>query len=177
MSVTARSDSLRVKAHFIEPMLTLAVYYAQHPISYTPSPPRSLNLREFFCWHGRCVNREATNMKKHLLFALGSTLLFGGLFATQGCSDSDPYGYRYGGPGYYSGGYYGGGSWRDRDINNDAYAIQRGQAAIQHDKHELHGDLEHGNYGAAAHEQEEIQQRRSNIRARQNDLNSDLYGY
>ena len=117
-------------------------------------------------------------MKKNLLFILGSMLMLGGLVAIHGCSDSDPYraGYGYG-PGYYAGGYNGGSSWRDRDINNDTYAIQRGQAAIQHDKHELHEDLEHGNYGAAADEQEEIQQRRSNLRARENDLNSDLYGY
>jgi len=122
-------------------------------------------------------------MTKKLFLAVGTTLLFTGIFAVLGCSDSDPYRYGYGyRPGYSSGpyygsGYYGGGSWRDRDIDNDSYAIQRGQAAIQHDKHELHEDLEHGNYGAAAHEQAEIQQRRANLRDRKADLDSDLNGY
>ena len=64
-------------------------------------------------------------------------------------------------------------TWLDRDINNDARAIRQGQANIRHDKQELHEDLEHHDYNAAAHEQAEIEERRANIRARKVDLNAD----
>ena len=68
-----------------------------------------------------------------------------------------------------------------QDMNNDAWAIRQGQRNIQHDKQELREDLENGDYGAAAREQEEIEQRRDAVRDRQEDLNSDLanryYGY
>jgi hypothetical protein len=133
-------------------------------------------------------------MTKNLFLAVGSLLLLSGSFALQGCADSSPpYGYGYGPgynssrsyygePGYYAGGGYGGNwdehrNWRDRDINNDAWAIQKGQANIRHDKQELHEDLEHGDYRAAAHEQAEIQQRRANVRARKADMNADLNSY
>ena len=126
-------------------------------------------------------------MTKKLVSAIGSLVLLSSTIAIFGCSDSNG-GYGYGrgydsGPAYYGGqGYYGGNGygydesrdWRDRDANNDARAIRQGQANIRHDKQELHEDLEHGNYGAAAHEQAEIQHRRANVRARKNDLNSDL---
>ena len=128
-------------------------------------------------------------MKRALLLAVGSFVLFAGTIAIQGCSDSGPgYGYGpgyysgpayYGEPGYYAGNgyvgdYYGHSNWQDRDINNDARAIRQGQANIRHDKQELREDLEHHDYSAAAHEQAEIQQRRENIRARKADLNADL---
>jgi hypothetical protein len=133
---------------------------------------------------------EATDMAKKLVLAIGSFALLSGTIALQGCSDSGPYGYGpdyYSGPAYYGGQrYYAGNGYgyydeysngRDRDINNDARAIRQGQANIRHDKQELHEDLEHGDYGAAAHEQAEIQQRRANVRARQADLNAELNGY
>ena len=59
-------------------------------------------------------------------------------------------------------------------MNNDAQAIQQGQANIRHDQRELREDIRNGDYNAAAHEQAEIQQRRANVRARQADLNADL---
>jgi len=68
-----------------------------------------------------------------------------------------------------------------QDMNRDAWAIRQGQRNIYHDKQELREDLENGDYGAAAREQEEIEQRRDAVRERQEDLNNDLanryYGY
>jgi hypothetical protein len=128
-------------------------------------------------------------MTKKLLLAVGSLMFFSGTIALQGCSESGP-GYGYG-PGYYSApayyperGYYAGNGyvgdyqehryWQDRDINNDARAIRRGQANIRHDKQELREDLGNRDYRAAAHEHAEIQQRRANVRARRADRNADL---
>ena len=79
--------------------------------------------------------------------------------------------------GYYPGNEYAGdyySDWRQRDINNDARAIQQGQANIRHDQRELREDLRNGDFDAVAHEQVEIQQRRANVGARQSDLNADL---
>ena len=68
-----------------------------------------------------------------------------------------------------------------QDMNSDAWAIRQGQRNIYHDKQELREDLENGDYGAAAREQAEIEQRRDAVRDRQEDLNNDLsnryYGY
>jgi hypothetical protein len=64
--------------------------------------------------------------------------------------------------------------WPDDDMQGDAYAIQRGRHELRHDYRELHEDLENGDYGAAAHEQAEIAQRRYNLEQRQQDLNSDV---
>jgi len=68
-----------------------------------------------------------------------------------------------------------------QDMNRDAWAIRQGQRNIYHDKQELREDLENGDYGAAAREQAEIEQRRDAVRDRQEDLNNDLsnryYGY
>jgi hypothetical protein len=128
-------------------------------------------------------------MTKKLLLAIGSLMSFSGMIALQGCSESGP-GYGYG-PGYYSGpayyserGYYAGNGnvgdyqehryWQDRDVNNDARAIRRGQANIRHDKQELREDVGNRDYRGAAHEHTEIQQRRANVRARKADLNADL---
>src|SRR5260370_6196442 len=127
-------------------------------------------------------------MTKKLFLAVGSFMLASGTMAIQGCSDTGPYGY---GPGYYSSrayysepGYYAGNGyvgdyqahryWQDRDINNDARAIRQGEANIRHDKQELWEDLENHDYSAAGHEQAEIQQRRSNVRARSADINADV---
>ena len=67
------------------------------------------------------------------------------------------------------------------DINNDANQIRQEQRNIWHDRQELRDDLERGDYGAAAREQDEINQRRANQDATREDLNRDLanryYGY
>src|ERR1700676_1029444 len=65
-------------------------------------------------------------------------------------------------------------TWGDWDMNNDARAIRQGHNAIQNDKRELHENLENGDYGAAAREQAEIQQRRENLQDRKDDLNNDM---
>ena len=141
----------------------------------------------FFWWHADCLMHEATNMKKHLV--IGSFVISSMLIALQGCSDSTGgYGYGpayYSGPGYYSergyypgtgyaGDYYEHRDWRERDIDNDARAVQQGQANIRHDQRELREDIRNGDLNAAAHERAEIDQRRANVRARQADLNADL---
>ena len=45
------------------------------------------------------------------------------------------------------------------DMSNDANAIHQDQRDIRQDKREQREDLEHGNFGAAAREQEDIEQR------------------
>jgi hypothetical protein len=60
------------------------------------------------------------------------------------------------------------------DINNDANQIRQEQRNIWHDRQELREDLENGDYGAAAREREEIEQRRANQDATREDLNNDL---
>jgi len=143
----------------------------------------------FMAWLMRVVVREATKMTKQLLLAIGSLMFFSGTIALQGCSESSPsYGY---GSGYYSApayypaqGYHAPSGyrddyqehryWQDRDINNDARAIRRGQANIRHDKQELREDLANRDYRAAAREHAEIQQRRANVNAKRADLNADL---
>jgi hypothetical protein len=61
--------------------------------------------------------------------------------------------------------------WRERDA---ADAIDQQHEAIQNDHEELRQDLRHGDYGAAAREQNEIDQRREDVRDRQDDLNSGM---
>jgi hypothetical protein len=63
-------------------------------------------------------------------------------------------------------------SWGD--MQSDRSAIAVGRARLRHDRHELHEDLERGDYGAAAHEQAEINRRRAAVRERQEDLNNDV---
>ena len=67
------------------------------------------------------------------------------------------------------------------DMNNDANQIRQEQRNIWHDRQELREDLQNGDYGAAAREQQEIEQRRANQDAVRQDLNNDLanryYGY
>ena len=61
-----------------------------------------------------------------------------------------------------------------QDMNNDANEIRQDQRGIHHDKEEQREDVEHGNFGAAAHEQLEIQQRRADENAAKQDLGNDL---
>ena len=67
------------------------------------------------------------------------------------------------------------------DMRNDANSIRQEQRNIWHDRQEQREDLERGDYGAAAREQDEINQRRWNQNAIREDLNNDLanryYGY
>ena len=60
------------------------------------------------------------------------------------------------------------------DMNHDANSIRQDQRDIRHDRREQREDMEHGDFGAAAHEQLEIQQRRANENATKEDLNNDL---
>lgn len=68
-----------------------------------------------------------------------------------------------------------------QDMKDDANAIHQEQRNIRHDRQEQREDLERGDFGAAAREQAEIEQRRANQRATREDLNNDLanryYGY
>jgi hypothetical protein len=65
--------------------------------------------------------------------------------------------------------------WQDRDMANDAYAIHRDRHELNHDYRELQNDVSRGDYGAAAHERNEIGQRRYNMERREQDLNNDRY--
>jgi len=60
------------------------------------------------------------------------------------------------------------------DMSNDANSIRQDQRDIHHDRQEQREDIENGNFGAAAREQAEIQQRRANENATKEDLNRDL---
>lgn len=70
------------------------------------------------------------------------------------------------------------------DMSNDANSIRQNQRDLNHDRWELHEDLERGDLGAAAREAQEMQQRRENQEETQRDLNRDWnrsynngYGY
>jgi hypothetical protein len=70
------------------------------------------------------------------------------------------------------------------DMNQDANRIYQQQRNIGHDRWELREDLERGDLGAAAREQEEINERRADQNATREDLNNDWanrnyggYGY
>jgi len=63
-------------------------------------------------------------------------------------------------------------SWQD--MQNDQQAIENGHEQVQHDQQELRNDLGNGDYGAAAREQAEINQRRAAVGERQQDLNNDI---
>ena len=60
------------------------------------------------------------------------------------------------------------------DMSNDANSIHQDQRDIHHDRQEQREDVENGNFGAAAREQAEIQQRRANENATKEDLNRDV---
>jgi len=64
--------------------------------------------------------------------------------------------------------------WQDEDMRGDAYAIHRDHQELRHDSRELRDDLRRGDYGAAAHEQAEMAQRRYNMERREQDLNNDV---
>jgi UPF0716 family protein affecting phage T7 exclusion len=63
-------------------------------------------------------------------------------------------------------------SWQD--MQTDREAIQNGREQLHHDRQELRNDLRNGDYGAAAHEQAEMNRRRAAIAERQEGLNSDI---
>jgi hypothetical protein len=65
-----------------------------------------------------------------------------------------------------------------QDMNEDAYSIQQDQRNLRHDRNEMREDLEHGNFGAAAREAQEMQERRAHQQDTERDLNRDLsHGY
>ena len=63
-------------------------------------------------------------------------------------------------------------SWQD--TQNDQNAIEEGHEQIHHDRQELRNDLRNGDYGAAANEKHEMEQREEANRERQEDLNNDM---
>jgi hypothetical protein len=60
------------------------------------------------------------------------------------------------------------------DMNNDANSIRQDQRDIRHDRREQRKDIENGNFGAAAREQGEIEERRAHQNDTKEDLNNDL---
>jgi Ni/Co efflux regulator RcnB len=60
-----------------------------------------------------------------------------------------------------------------QDMSNDANTIHQDQRDIHHDQRDEREDLEHGNLGAAAHEQKDIQRDRANENATKEDLSND----
>lgn len=65
--------------------------------------------------------------------------------------------------------------WQEQDMANDAHAIHRENRELRHDYRELQNDVARGDYGAAAHEQNEIAGRRYNQERREQDLRNDQY--
>jgi hypothetical protein len=61
-----------------------------------------------------------------------------------------------------------------QDMSNDANSIRHDQRDIHQDKREEREDLEHGNLGAAAGEQADIQRDRARENATKDDLNRDM---
>lgn len=61
--------------------------------------------------------------------------------------------------------------WRDR--YNDENAIRQEQQELMSRQMEQQKDIENGRFGAAAREQEKIEQRRAQIRVQRRDLNRD----
>jgi Ni/Co efflux regulator RcnB len=60
------------------------------------------------------------------------------------------------------------------DMNHDANSIRQDQRDIRHDRREQREDVENGNFGAAAREQQEIQERRAHQNDTKQDLNNDI---
>ena len=60
------------------------------------------------------------------------------------------------------------------DMNNDANQIRQEHREIHHDKREQQEDIEHGNFGAAAREQQEMEQRKEQMHEDKRDLNNDV---
>jgi predicted nuclease with TOPRIM domain len=63
-------------------------------------------------------------------------------------------------------------SWEDMQSDRDA--IHEGHEKLHHDKRELRDDLRRGEYGAAAHEQAEMEGRRERLEEQKEDLNNDV---
>jgi hypothetical protein len=63
-------------------------------------------------------------------------------------------------------------SWED--MQSDRSAIDAGREHLGYDRRELREDLRRGDYGAAAHEQAEMNARRRQLREREEDLNNDM---
>jgi Spy/CpxP family protein refolding chaperone len=63
-------------------------------------------------------------------------------------------------------------SWED--MQSDRNAIQEGHEKIHHDKRELRDDLRRGDFGAAAHEQAEMERRRERLQEQKEDLSNDV---
>jgi hypothetical protein len=61
-----------------------------------------------------------------------------------------------------------------QDMSNDANSIRQDQRDIHQDKRDERQDLEHGNLGAAAHEQKDIDRDRAREDATKQDLNRDM---
>jgi hypothetical protein len=61
-----------------------------------------------------------------------------------------------------------------QDMSNDANTIHQDKRDIHHDEREKREDLEHGNFGAAAHEQADIHRDRANENATKEDLSKDM---
>ena len=60
------------------------------------------------------------------------------------------------------------------DMNRDANQIHQEHREIRHDKREQQEDIEHGNFGAAAREQQEMEQRKEQMHEDKRDLNNDV---
>jgi Ni/Co efflux regulator RcnB len=60
------------------------------------------------------------------------------------------------------------------DMNRDANQIRQEHRDIRNDRREQQEDIENGNFGAAAREQAEIEQRRQQMREDKRDLNNDV---
>jgi hypothetical protein len=61
-----------------------------------------------------------------------------------------------------------------QDMSNDAATIRHEQKDIHQDKREQREDLEHGNFGAAASEQADIEHDRAKKEATERDLSNDV---
>ena len=59
------------------------------------------------------------------------------------------------------------------DMRSDRNAIHQDRDALRHDRNELRNDLRHGDYEAAAHEQDEMNGRRQDLREERQDLRND----
>jgi len=60
------------------------------------------------------------------------------------------------------------------DMNHDANSIRQDQRDIRHDRREQREDIQNGNFGAAAREQGEIEERRAHQNDTKQDLNNDI---
>ena len=61
-----------------------------------------------------------------------------------------------------------------QDMNNDANQIRQEHRDIRQDKREQQEDVEHGNFGAAAREQRDIERDKAKMNDEKQDLNNDV---